>query len=222
MLPFTIEEFFAVFGRYNQAVWPAQIALLVLGLAGIALTVRRRQGDLRWVCVILAILWLWTAFAYHIAFFRPVNPAAWLFGAAFAIQGLLLARYAWRADGAGAGGERSRWSTTVGVLLVAYALVGYPLVGWVVGHHYPASPTFGVPCPTTIYTLGILVWWMPAVRWGLLVIPVAWAVVGASAAVQLGVPEDWGLPAAAALAVAATVFGHRRGPAGFAVPRSTA
>ena len=32
-LPFTIEQFFAVFAAYNAAIWPAQIAAYGLGLA---------------------------------------------------------------------------------------------------------------------------------------------------------------------------------------------
>jgi hypothetical protein len=32
MLPFTTEEFFAVFARYNIVIWPAQIGAEALGL----------------------------------------------------------------------------------------------------------------------------------------------------------------------------------------------
>jgi hypothetical protein len=61
-------------------------------------------------------------------------------------------------------------------------------------------PTFGVPCATAIFTFGMLAW-SPRPAWSLLLTPIAWALIGISAATQLGVPEDWGLPIAA-LAVA--------------------
>jgi hypothetical protein len=211
MLPFTVDEFFNVFRLYNEALWPAHIALTVLAVAGIALSVRQHAGDLRWVSAILALLWLWMAVAYHATFFRTVNPAAWLFAGAFALQGLLFARQAWRrASSPVVRPASSHPRAVIAIALVTYALVVYPIIGWIVGHRYPASPTFGVPCPTTIYTLGVLVWWAPLARWGLLLIPVAWSVVSVSAATRLGVPEDWGLPVAAALAVAAVFLGHLR------------
>ncbi len=64
------------------------------------------------------------------------------------------------------------------------------------------------PCPTTIFTIGILLlgrW--GAVRW-LLVIPLAWSAIGGSAAIMLGVPQDFGLFAAGMIA-AVFALGHR-------------
>jgi hypothetical protein len=84
--------------------------------------------------------------------------------------------------------------------LVLYALVVYPLVGRVLGHGYPAAPTFGVPCPLTIFTIGLLLSSRDRRSRVLLVIPVLWAIVGGSAAFLLAVPQDLGLIAAAVLA----------------------
>lgn len=53
---------------------------------------------------------------------------------------------------------------------------------------------FGVaPCPTTIFTFGLLLLTRGPVPLRLLVIPLLWALVGASAALHLGVREDLGL-----------------------------
>ena len=42
-------------------------------------------------------------------------------------------------------------------LLILFALILYLGLGIVFGHRYPAVPVFGVaPCPTTIFTVGIL------------------------------------------------------------------
>jgi hypothetical protein len=211
MLPFTVDEFFAVFRHYNEAVWPAQIPLTALAAAGVWLTVRQHDGDVRRVSAILALLWFWMAVVYHATFFRAVNPAALLFAGAFALQGILFARQAWRPPASPlVRHPASRPRAVIGSALIIYALVFYPILGLMAGHSYPVAPTFGVPCPTTIYTLGILTWYAPLGRWSLLVIPSAWAVVGASAAARLGVPEDWGLPAAAALAVTMVALGLRR------------
>jgi hypothetical protein len=53
---------------------------------------------------------------------------------------------------------------------------------------------FGVaPCPTTIFTFGILLWTIKKVPAYLLVIPFLWSIVGISAAINLRVPQDYGL-----------------------------
>jgi hypothetical protein len=65
-----------------------------------------------------------------------------------------------------------------------------------------------VPCPTTIFTLGLAVW-APRFPTLVLIIPVAWAIVATSAAVNLAMPEDFGLLVAAIVSVA-SLIGHRR------------
>ena len=189
-LPFNAEQFFGVFARYNESVWPAQIALNGAALACIALLFRPDAG--RWISALLALLWLWVALAYHFAFFAAINPAAWLFGGvtlagalAFLWLGTILAKLRF----APAGGRRG----AIGWMLLAYALAGYPLLGYLLGHRYPAAPTFGVPCPTTIFTLGLLLFASAPVPRLAFLVPVLWAAVGSTAAFALGVVEDYGL-----------------------------
>jgi hypothetical protein len=43
-LPFTVEQFLDVFRRYNEQVWPAQLALLLLGVGAVVLAARARPG----------------------------------------------------------------------------------------------------------------------------------------------------------------------------------
>jgi hypothetical protein len=94
MLPFTSEQFFAVFTDYNRAVWPAQWLLWLAGAGALAGSVAGSRRGSRLALLALAGLWLWMAFAYHLAFFAAVNPMARFFAVAFAGQGLLLG---WRA-----------------------------------------------------------------------------------------------------------------------------
>src|SRR5262247_2951578 len=97
-LPFTIDQFLDVFRQYNRAVWPAQWMLVLLAGIAVALALRDRPRNSQWVSAILALLWLWTAVAYHLGFFTRVNRAAVGFAAAFAAQGVLFAMLA-RRDG---------------------------------------------------------------------------------------------------------------------------
>ena len=87
----------------------------------------------------------------------------------------------------------------VGATLVLFALVVYPAFSVYVGHSYPAMPTFGLPCPTTIFTIGVLAFLVRPYPRSPLVVPVLWCLVGVQAAFLLGVPQDLGLGVAAVL-----------------------
>jgi hypothetical protein len=207
-LPFTTTEFFDVFARYHRAVWPAPAALLGIAVISVVLVLAGRART-RAVTVVLALLWAWMAVAYHFAFFSAINPAAWLFGAAFLVAAVLflvaaLRRSLYFEPPRSVGG-------LAGMVLVVYALVGYPLVGWGVGHAYPRVPTFGLPCPTTIFTLGLLLLARRPVPKALFVVPLAWSVVGSFAAFRFGVVQDYGLPVAAWVTVVVLATLRRAG-----------
>jgi hypothetical protein len=191
-LPFTVDEFFNIFRDYNEALWPFQFVLVGLALVAVFLVFKpgRRSGVV--ISAILAFFWGWIALAYHLAFFAGINPLAYLFAAVsltgaltFLWQGVFRQRleFAWE------GGGRS----FTGAVLVAFALVIYPLWSWAAGHGYPAMPTFGLPCPTTIFTIGLLAFAVRPNPRGPLVVPLLWCLVGAQAAFLLGVYQDLGL-----------------------------
>ncbi|MBI4501217.1 MAG: hypothetical protein HY700_08655 [Gemmatimonadetes bacterium] len=211
-LPFTVDQFLGVFASYNRAVWPAQVLLYGIGWLLAIVAYRGRAGAPRWIAFGLALLWAWMGAVYHLWFFRPVNPAAVAFGGAFLLQALLFVLWGTthRRETAGRVRGARAW---VGGALLGYALVAYPLLGWSLGHHYPSSPTFGVPCPTTIATLGLLVWVSPPPPWWLLVVPLLWVLVGSSAAFALGIREDLGLLAAGVIASAWFWYRSRNQPA---------
>jgi hypothetical protein len=137
----------------------------------------------------LSLMWLWTGVAYHVVHFSSINKAAYLFGALFVIQALLLAREALSHGLRFApSGTAKSW---LGWLLVAYATILYPLLGLWFGFRAAELPMFGItPCPVTIFTFGLFLLAAPVSRW-LLVVPVLWALIGGSAAFVLHVPQDW-------------------------------
>jgi hypothetical protein len=197
-LPFGVTEFLDVFAAVNGAVWPGHVAAHALGLVCVALALRGGTRASRAVLVLLAGAWAFVAVVYHLVFFARVNPAARIFGSAFLLQAALFVeaaiepRVSFRVS-------RS-WRTLLGIGLVVYAAIVYPLLGAALGHAYPRAPAFGVaPCPTTIFTFGVLFLAGGRVPLHVLVVPVLWAGVSASAAVQLGMREDLGLVVAAVL-----------------------
>lgn len=137
---------------------------------------------------------------YHLLFFRAINPVAAIFGFAFIAQAVALLWWGIR-EKTPRFRPRRDWAGFLAIALVSYALALYPILGTVLGHRYPAGPTFGVPCPTTIFTLGVLLFAAPPRPIGLFVVPIAWSVLGAVAAATLGMREDIGLVAAAIAAI---------------------
>ena len=199
-LPFTIEQFYDVFREYNTTVWPAQVLLLVLAVAAIAMVAVRRSWSGAGVSTILAILWAWIGVAYHLAFFTTVNPLAYGFAAlsvagslVFLWQGVVRRRLEFR--------FASNTRTGVGLFLVVFALVVYPAWSFFAGHRYPNLPTFGLPCPTTIFTLGVLAFTVTPYPRSPFAAPVLWSLVGGQAAFLLGVPQDFGLLVTAVVGV---------------------
>ena len=190
-LPFSLDQFLQVFSDYNVAIWPSQIVLYALAILGIALPFRSGASS-KVIAGILAILWAWTGLAYHLAFFSSINKAAYIFSLLCVVQafvflyvGLLKGKLIFRPSATPEG--------LTGSLLILYALLIYPVLGFYFGHIYPHSPTFGAPCPTTIFTFGLLLWTVGRVPRVVIVIPILWALVGSTAAFVLGVREDLGL-----------------------------
>ena len=199
-LPFTTDQFHDVFRAYNETVWPAQLVLLALALLALACVAVPRRWSGAVVSAVFATLWLWMALAYHLAFFAAINPLAYAFaavsgagGLVFLWEGLIKQRLEFRLSADGRG--------ITGVALVLFALVVYPSWLLYAGHRYPALPTFGLPCPTTIFTIGMLAFLRRPHPRSPLVAPVAWCLVGGQAAFLLGVPQDLGLLGAALGAV---------------------
>ncbi|MGE4012977.1 MAG: DUF6064 family protein, partial [Alphaproteobacteria bacterium] len=92
--------------------------------------------------------------------------------------------------------------------LMIYAIVVYPLVGLFATHPYPATPLFGVaPCPTAIFTIAVLLLATGKHSIALAAVPIAWSIVGGSAAILLDVPMDYGLFVAGSIWGCALIFG---------------
>jgi len=210
-LPFTADQFLDVFRRYNLAVWPAQWVLVTAGVVAVLLAVYARGNSGRLVSGILAALWLWMSLAYHLAFFASINRAAMFFAALFAVQAALFVWIVFRTPVISYR-PKSLVSTILGAVLVGYALVIYPAISYAVGHRYPTAPTFGLPCPTTIFSLGLLVWAGTALPRRVLIVPLVWSAVGTSAAVSLGMVEDFGLLVSAIAVVIWVPLGRRVTP----------
>jgi uncharacterized protein DUF6064 len=197
-LPFSESQFLDVFAEYNLAFRPFVILLWMASLAvGVALVRNRAHAVM--VSILAAVHWGWSGIAYHLAVFTRINPAAWMFGALFLLQALLFIWF-------GIVGRRLTfgwaWTTrhTVAAVFLVYSLL-YPVFVLLSGHEWPRAPIFAVPCPTALFTTGLLLTMnAPAPRL-LFVVPIIWSLIGGSAALVLGMTPDLMLFAAAAILI---------------------
>jgi uncharacterized membrane protein (UPF0136 family) len=196
-LPFARSEFLETFAAYNLAWWPAALLLWLLTLGALVIVYRRSSGAGVLFSTVLGVQWAWAGAVYHLGFFRQINPAATGFGLLFLAEAALILRLGTVGRRLAFEPSRSPWGRLGGVLM-AYSLL-YPVIGMLSGLRYPAIPTFGVPCPTTILTVGALLTIpRPAARLPAIA-PIAWTAIGGSAAFLLGMRADLMLPIAGVL-----------------------
>lgn len=201
-LPFTTEQFFDVFERYNTDLPFAGLVLSVAACCAVILSFTRLS---KFSFFILAFLWIWAGAAYHIAYFTSVNPLAWGFGAAFILQGLFLSFFALKSE---VRDNNASWNLRRfgGVILMFFAIVVYPFLSGIFGHEYPRSPTFGHPCPLTIFTFGLLLAGSKSVPLYVIIIPIVWSMIGTSASILFGVWQDLTLLASAFVFVVLSIM----------------
>lgn len=187
----TPDQMLATFEAYNIAVWPMQLLAYLLAILALYFTLKSSRNSSRITTAILSFLWLWTGIVFCIFFWGPAYRPAYGFAVLAIIQGVLFS----------ASVSRPRLSflfepnvcSVAGMAFIAYAMIGYPLVGSFIGHNYPRVLPLGlVPCPTTIFTFGLLMMTDRKVPRYFLVVPLLLA-LSAPVPVSLGILEDIGL-----------------------------
>ncbi len=190
MIPFSRDVFLGLVAQTNALLWPAQIALLLLGLAVLYLCLRPRESLERLPAIFLGSAWLSVGVICYGLQFTTLNWAAWLAATLFIAQGILLL---WL------GGLRNRLrlrfcrsaSGWAGVTLLGAAIVAYPLLGLATGTGVEAIPVIAIdPGPTVLFTWGAFVLTRERTPYTLTVLPFIAAWVSASAGWRLGLPAD--------------------------------
>lgn len=206
LLLFSPRTYYRLFELYNIELWPLQLFFLALGVA--VLLLWRRRGDMagRVLAAILALCWLWVAWAYHSQRYANINWAASYFALAFALEALLLL---WlgvvrdRLSIAPGGGVRQR----IGLVLFVFALLCFPLIGPLLGRSWPQAEIFGMaPDPTALATLGILLLCGVRPLWWLFPIPLAWCLISGATLWAMESPDFMIAPLVALLALGLIIF----------------
>lgn len=181
-LMFSPRTYWRLVELYNQAIWPAQVLALAAGLVLLWLAADWRANGGRWVTGLLALAWLWVAWAFHWERYASINWAAQYAAMAFALQALLLIVLG--APGRGTAVPAASIVQGIGWLMAGAGIVLYPLAVLVSDRPWAQAEVFAVmPEPTVLATLGLVLastHLSPVRRWALAVIPVLSLLLGAA------------------------------------------
>lgn len=212
-LMFAPRTYYRLFELFNAEIWPLQVALLALGIAVLFLAWRGGGTDGRVVCAVLALVWLFIAWAYHWQRYATINWGAAYYAAGFALEGLLLGIAALRGI---AIARPRRALDLVAVLLAFIGVIAYPLVAPLSGRPWTQAELFGVaPDPTAIATLGLLLLTTGRFTGLLMLPPLVWCAMTAATLWTMESPEAV-IPGAAGVAALLAALMRRRSspPAG--------
>jgi len=202
-LLFSARTYHRLFELYNAEIWPAHFFAVALGLALVLVALKGRAGPAaRVCCAMLALGWLWVAWAYLLERYATINWAAPYVAPFFALQGLLLI---W------IGTVRGRLAFApghdvfdrAGLALLAFALAGYPLLAPLMGRPWLAAEVFGIaPDPTVVATLAVLALAHGRARWLTTPIPLLWCGITGATLWTMGAGDFFVAPVAALAAIA--------------------
>ena len=201
-LLFTPHTYYRLFELYNRAVWPLHPVAFVLGFALLVLLLRSGVWRGRAIAAILAVCWLWVAWAYLYERYDTINWAARYFAIAFAAEAVLLIVSGVLMNRLTPGADPLN---RAGAAIVAFALLVQPLFAPLFGRPWLQMEFFGLaPDPTVAATFGALLT-MRRAPWPLFVIPLLWCAVTGATLWAMQAPDALLMPAIAVLAIGLAV-----------------
>ncbi len=193
MLPYSVDVYFALIGRYYTTFWwVAVAAVFTLALAAVVAW-RRPRGHGRLVGGLLVFWWAWVGVMFFAIEFARLNFAAPLYALLFGLQALLLLWSGVLRDRLAGpmSGDFPGFVEWSGLGLVVAGGLLYPLAdGWVRGS-WPEMRWPGMtPTSTTVVTLGLFLMLGGRAARYLAIVPLLWAMVLGYTAWTLGMPRE--------------------------------
>ena len=202
LLLFSPRVYFRMIELHNQALWPAQVLAVLLGLAAILFVVRPSAQRDRLISVIFAAAWLFIALSFFWQQYATINWAAVYFAPIAALEAALLLGLGTFKGWLHFKPPRTAWAR-VALGLMAFAIIGYPFMAVCLGRPWGTAEVFGIaPDPTAIATVAMLALANGRLRWVLMMIPILWCL---TTGLTLWVMKDagfWIAPVCALLGVA--------------------
>jgi len=187
-LDITLQELLDSFAQYNEAIWPFQFLAIALSLIGLFYAFKKSKTS-DWVIIgIMILFYLWNAFGFWLPMALDGYTTGYVFISIFVFQsGYLLysgikKRLSFQFHNSSSG--------IIGLVIIAYGLIFYPVVGLLVGRQYPAlifSPF--CPCILNIYVMGMFLLTDKPMPRCLVMTPFVWGIIGFFF-VTMGLTED--------------------------------
>lgn len=199
-IPFTTVQFFEIIEKYNQAVFPIQIILIILGI--LTLFILHSKSKLKDIIIgsFLGALWIWIGIGYHLLFFTDINKMAYIFGGLFILQGLLFLFETLKRKKLGFE-FKGNFIDYLAYFLIIFGIAIYPILIYILENSIKTTITLGLPCPSTIFTFGLILLSRPNFSKYLIIIPTIWTIIGTGAAINFGVYPDYLMPISALIAI---------------------
>ncbi len=214
LLLFSPRTYYRLFELYNLELWPLQIFFLAFGAVIFIPWQRRSALAGRILALLLALCWLWVAWAYHWQRYAQINWAAHYYAPAFALEAVLLLwlgvvrnRFGFAATGT--------VQQRAALVLFVLAWLGYPLLAYLQGRGWAQAEVFGMaPDPTALATLAILLLCGARQLWWLFPLPVVWCVISGASLWTMEAPDFFIAPLLALLAIALALANELKSLAG--------
>ncbi|MBN2543280.1 hypothetical protein JXI42_10485 [bacterium] len=163
----TFERFWELIHLYDSAVFPVQFLFSIIAIILLILMAKKPGSKLnRLINLFLTVCYLWIGIVFFLIqnrelsarmhYFQPI--LMFIIAFFFALDIFLK-----KSDFKFSNKPFRNW---ISLVFIAYSVIGYPLVGWLLGHPYSVNisgniatwvPILGVyPCPTTIFSLALL------------------------------------------------------------------
>jgi len=178
-LLFSPRTYYRMIERHNEAVWPAQLLTMALGIGILGALRQPSTTQGRIIAGILALLWMWVAWAFLLYRYATINWAIKYVVPFFVLEALLLVWW-------GVVGGKLSFAVQptaigrLGTALFVLSLLLYPALAVIVGRPWNQAEVFGIaPDPTVTATVGLLLL-TSRLRWGLLPVPLLWCGITAA------------------------------------------
>jgi hypothetical protein len=201
-LMFSPRVYYRLIELYNEAVAPAQVLTIGLGIAMLAAFFRPGDSGFRFGAIALGASWLWVSYGFLWERFATINwPISYVVPFTV-LQGVMLIGFGVSGAGLSLPARRSI-TTAAGLILFAAAVILYPFIAPLLDRPWAAAEIFGLmPDPTAIATLAFLAIAAGGVRWLLMIIPVLWCAISSVMLWTMG-SADYVIPLAGALVAVA-------------------
>ncbi|MGF7160902.1 hypothetical protein FHS85_002533 [Rhodoligotrophos appendicifer] len=184
-LLFSPRVYWRMFELQNASLWPLPALMIAVGVIILILSLWQRPSSARAVSFLLAMIWILVAYLFFWTRYATINWAAAYLAPIFMVEGLLLFAAACRYVPVTF--DLSRPAAWVGFGVLAFAILGFPLLAAWQGRGVMASELFGMaPDPTAFGTLGVILMLRGRALLLLMPVPVLWCLLSAATLWTMG------------------------------------